>query len=113
MAANVAAPADRFASALARAQQNLQAGRIDAAEALYRDILAEDCAHPAALNMLGVCRAHAGDYDQAIALLQRAVERNPNGASPAANLGNALAAVGRDSEALAMFERAAQRVPHS
>ena len=66
---------------MARAVGQHRAGRLEQAEALYRQVLAQTPDHPDALNLLGVLRAQRGALDQGRALIERALAAAPDQAS--------------------------------
>jgi tetratricopeptide (TPR) repeat protein len=53
----------------------------------------------------------AGNYDEALAQYQAAIERNPDDAESHSNLGQVLVRVNRTAEALPHFDRALQLIP--
>lgn len=71
-----------------------KAGRLDAAVAGYRAVLAEDPKNADALNLLAVARRAQGAVGEAVGLLARAVTVNPTFADAWFNYGNALSAAG-------------------
>jgi predicted TPR repeat methyltransferase len=83
-----------------------RAGRLDAAETAYADVLQLVPAHPGALNMQGVLALQRGDATAALALFDRAISAGADGAGVFLNRGNALRALQRRSEALASYDRA-------
>jgi protein O-GlcNAc transferase len=107
-ASNLAAIAD----ALQRAAHSHRAGKLDEAERLYRDVLAEASDHFDALHALGVIAAQRRDFSSAQTLLQRALAIDPRVADAQANQANVQNALGRYEEALASAERALQIDPH-
>ncbi|MGH7306413.1 MAG: tetratricopeptide repeat protein [Candidatus Rokuibacteriota bacterium] len=88
-----------------------RAGRLQAAEAAYRDILARAPDHPDALHLLGVVAAQAGDADRAVDLIRRAIAGQPGNAEFHANLALALRKATRLDEAVAAYRRAADLAP--
>jgi tetratricopeptide (TPR) repeat protein/SAM-dependent methyltransferase len=58
---------------LARASAELQAGRADAAERIYRDVIARAPDHPLAAHFLGVCLVQTGRHAEGLALLARSM----------------------------------------
>ncbi len=58
---------------LARASADLQGGRPDAAERIYRDVLARVPDHPVATHFLGVCLVQTGRPQEGLALLARSM----------------------------------------
>jgi tetratricopeptide (TPR) repeat protein len=77
-----------------------QAGDLDEAEAIYRQVLRADCDEPRALHLLGAIAYQRGQYDQAIALMRRSIATAPEAAEVHADLGDALRAMGRAEEAV-------------
>ena len=73
--------------AFALAFQYHQTGRLADAEALYRQILAEQPNHADALHHLGVIAHQAGHHDLAIALIRDAIALAPSNAAAHSNLG--------------------------
>lgn len=86
-----------------------QAGRLDQAEPIYRQILAAYPSHPDALHLLGVLRHQRGDTDGAIALLRQAIAAAPRAPAFHNSLGNVLRAAG-DHRAAADAYRSALRI---
>lgn len=82
------------------------AGRLAEAEALYRQVLAENGTHTDSLHMLGVLAAQVGRADIAAELIGQAIGLKGDVASYHNNLGNVLKMLGRFDEAVAHFERA-------
>jgi type IV pilus assembly protein PilF len=79
----------------------------------YARILKLDDGDVAALTKLGVVKMRAADRDEALALLRRAVERDPRNAEALLYLAGALAATGRPAEAVPYFERALSSGPRT
>jgi Flp pilus assembly protein TadD/SAM-dependent methyltransferase len=97
----------RFASAV----ECMQAGRLDEAERLCREILAAAPNDAASIHLLGFVAYRAGRPHDAIDLIGRALaldERNPDCHF---NLGLALLAAGRLAEAATHFDRASALRP--
>lgn len=90
-----------------------QAGRLDAAETLYRRILDADPAQADAEHLLGVAAAQRGRFDEAAAFIVAAVGKRPHSAAYRANLGGALQQAGRCEEAAAVLRRALALDPAS
>jgi tetratricopeptide (TPR) repeat protein len=97
--------------ALAMAIQHHQAGRLQAAEQIYRQILQVEPNHPDALHLLGVIAAQCGKYDSAVEYMGRATQLNQDNANAHNNLGNALREQGKSEEAAACYRRALQLKP--
>ena len=94
------------AQALQAALARHQAGDLDAAEKMYRDILKKQPKQADAHNLLGVLLHQKGQFAAAIQHTQRACDLDPRFHVPHVNLGNALQAAGRPAEAVAAFRRA-------
>jgi tetratricopeptide (TPR) repeat protein len=94
--------ADRFA----RAVEEHRAGRLDAADRLYREVLADDPRHFDALHLHGVIACQKGDDERAIRLLDAALALAPRSPAAHSHRGSALKNLGRWDEALASFDRA-------
>jgi tetratricopeptide (TPR) repeat protein/SAM-dependent methyltransferase len=58
---------------LARASADLQGGRPQAAESIYRDVLRRQPDHPLATHFLGICLVQTGRHREGLALLARSV----------------------------------------
>lgn len=98
---------DRIADALA----HHEAGRLDAAEAIYRDLLAGDPGHLDALHLLGLARLARGAAEEAISLIERAIALAPDVVPLKASYGDALRAAGRDADAASAYEKVAAGDP--
>lgn len=88
------------------AVQHHQAGRLQEAERLYRQILARNPRHAEALQNLGLIAEHAGRDDVAADLFRQATTLKPNLPEAHNNLGNALRRLGQRNEAIAAYSRA-------
>jgi tetratricopeptide (TPR) repeat protein len=86
--------------------QHHSAGRLDQAEAAYREILAAEPDNIDALHFLGVVAYQRGAHAQAEELISGALRRHPANAPAHNNLGNALGAQGKLEEAIGCYERA-------
>jgi predicted TPR repeat methyltransferase len=86
---------DRLQTAIAAQRNN----DLEAAEATYREILAEEAEQPDALHFLGLLEYQRGEADKGIELIRRSIASQP--ANPAAhnNLGNILKVLERREEA--------------
>jgi predicted O-linked N-acetylglucosamine transferase (SPINDLY family) len=118
-----------ISAALTIAIQHHQAGRLEAAEAICRQILAtepnqadaidllglianEKGKHEAQeLNQLGIALAQAGRLDEAIMSFRRALQIDPDLARAHHNLGIALQEQGHVHEAVASYRRALELKP--
>ena len=83
-----------------------QAGKLDAARARYRQVLAHAPRQFDALHLLGVVTRQQGDAQGAAALIAQALAINPRQATAHCNLGAALQDLGRSEEALASYDAA-------
>lgn len=93
------------------ALQHHQAGRLDEAEMLCRQVLALRPNRDDALNLLGVMACRAGYHDMAMDLIGRAIQINPSIAEYHSNLGNLQRAAGRTQEAIAAYRAALKIKP--
>lgn len=91
---------------LREAVRHHQAGRLDQAERLYRDILKQDPNHADALHLLGLLANQAGHRQAALDLIDRALGLRPAAAPFQASRGDVLQALGRHEEALSSFDQA-------
>lgn len=94
------------ASLLQQAVELHQQGRLEPAQALYRQVLELNPRQFDALHLLGVIARQQGDFNTAITLISRALEVDNAQAAPHCNLGVALLDAGRADDALASHERA-------
>jgi len=85
--------------------QHHVAGRLEPAEAIYREILDVEPGHPAALHLLGVIAHQDGDSESAWPLIQQATREAPDYAEAHADLGLVFNALGRVDEAIACYRR--------
>ncbi len=98
---------DLFAEALA----HHRAGRLDAAAALYRAILAQVPNHADCLNLLGVVLHQKGENTQAVELIQCAIQIKPKWPAYHVNLAAAFRGLGRHEEAIPHCRLALQLQP--
>jgi tetratricopeptide (TPR) repeat protein len=97
--------------ALTIAIQHHQAGRWQAAEQIYRQILAVEPNQPDALHLLGVLAHQAGNHELAVQYIGRAIALQENVAAFHSNLGGAYYALHRIPEAVACYHRALELKP--
>ncbi|HZZ10681.1 MAG TPA: tetratricopeptide repeat protein [Paraburkholderia sp.] len=88
-----------------------QAGRLDAAEPFYREALALDPKHVAALHFCGVLQHQRGHHAAAAELIGEALELDPTNAASWSNRGLVAAALGQYENAAICYERALQLQP--
>ncbi len=96
---------------LARALGHHQAGRLDEAGALYRELLADQPDHPDALHYLGVLALQGGNGDEAVRLIERSLVLAPANVDALNNLGQAFEALDRPIEAEGAYRRVLAAVP--
>jgi protein O-GlcNAc transferase len=96
---------------LAIAVQHHQAGRLQAAEQIYRQILEIDPANAQVYYLLGALCQSAGKLNEAAANLQQAVLLNPNQAEALNHLGVVRRQQGKLDEAAACYRRALELKP--
>ncbi|NTV94547.1 MAG: tetratricopeptide repeat protein [Thiobacillus sp.] len=99
------------AEALDFARQVHRAGNLDAAEQIYRMVLADGPDEPVALQFLGILQHQRGDHEAALELLRRAAALSPDDPGLFNNLGNVLLEAGRLDEAIAAYRRCLALVP--
>jgi predicted O-linked N-acetylglucosamine transferase (SPINDLY family) len=100
-----------ISEALAIAIQHHQAGRLQAAEQIYRQILEVEPDNAEALHWLGVINAQTGNHQRAAEYIYRALAVKPDWAEAQANLGYALREQGKLDEAVSFLQRALQLEP--
>jgi protein O-GlcNAc transferase len=92
--------------AFSLAVRHHQAGRLQEAEQIYRQILAQQPTHVGALHNLGLIAHRLGMNDVAIDAIKRAIAIKPDLAEAHCNLGLALKDKGQLNEAIAAFRQA-------
>jgi predicted O-linked N-acetylglucosamine transferase (SPINDLY family) len=97
--------------ALAIAVRHHQAGRLDAAEQIYRQVLAVAPHQADAWHLLGVIAHQAGRHEEAVELISRAVQGNGTAAAFHNNLGEAYRALRSFPAAVACYRRALDLQP--
>jgi predicted O-linked N-acetylglucosamine transferase (SPINDLY family) len=100
-----------ISEALAIAVQHHQAGRLQAAEQIYRQILAVEPNQPDAWHLLGVIAYQVGKHEIAADYIGRAIRINGTNAAFHSNLGNAFKDQGKLDEAAACYRRALELEP--
>ena len=93
------------------ARAEFVAGRAAAAEAACLAILQQDAAHPGALHLLGMLRFHAGQGEEGVRLLERAVHAAPGLVAAHNDLGQMLIGLSRPLEAAARLRIAVELDP--
>jgi tetratricopeptide (TPR) repeat protein len=100
-----------IAEAFAVAVEQHQAGRLNDAEQIYRQILAVDPRHADALHLLGVIGLQTGKPEVAVQYIGQAIELNAAEPTYFSNLGNAYKALGQLDKAVAAYLQALQLKP--
>jgi tetratricopeptide (TPR) repeat protein len=98
--------------ALAIALQHHQGGRLQAAEQIYRQVLAARPNQADAIHLLGVLAHQSGKHDVAVEYIVRAISFNGNAPAFHCNLGEAYRALHRVGEAVACYRRALELAPN-
>jgi tetratricopeptide (TPR) repeat protein len=88
-----------------------RAGRLEEAEAAYREVLATNPTDFDALHLLGVIAQQSGRTDMAVELIGQAIRLRPQVAAAHSNLGNALKSAGRLEEAIGEYRKAVELNP--
>src|SRR5262245_4207303 len=88
-----------------------QAGRLAAAEVLYRQVLCVEPNEPRALHLLGLIAMQRGNYEVAVSEISCAIAAEPDFAEAHYHLGIALKMQGRLDEAIASYNRALEVNP--
>jgi tetratricopeptide (TPR) repeat protein len=99
------------AELLEAARAEHQAGRLDTADRLYRQILRNQPEHPVAAHLAGVVALQRGNPEQALLLIRRALKVQPAYPEALNNLATALKSVGQLEEALSACHRALELRP--
>lgn len=112
--ATTAAPpsdAERIDRLLALANEHEQAGRLDQAEQILSQILAETPERHGARHLMGIVAFRKGRAGEAAELMERSITEAPNMALYRRNICEVYRTLGRLDEALAAGRRAAQLAP--
>jgi Flp pilus assembly protein TadD len=91
---------------LEEALRHQSAGRLDAAEALYRTVLRREPENADALHLLGMVAGARGNPNEALELIRRAIAAKPRVAQFYNSLGTVLGGMGRSAEAERAFREA-------
>ncbi len=95
----------------ALALQSLQAGRLNAAEARFREILAKAPQHAETLNNIGLLNYQKGAFDRANEYLSKAIAVDASNPLYVNNLGLVRKAEGRLDEAVTCYRKAIELWP--
>ena len=96
---------------LANAVRQHEAGQLQAAERVYRNVLALEPKQADAWHLLGVVAYQVGEHALAVEYIGRAIGLKGTEAAFHSNLGNALRAAGKPDEAVACYRRALELKP--
>jgi predicted O-linked N-acetylglucosamine transferase (SPINDLY family) len=77
-----------------------QAGRLEQAQSIYSQILAQQPEHADALHLMGLIAHQTGRPQAALGLIRRAIALRPDDAEMQSNLGSALRAAGHSRQAI-------------
>ena len=97
--------------AFAVALQHHEAGRLQAADEIYRQILVVEPNHADTWHLLGVLAYQVGRHEIAIDYIRRAIGLSESQAAFHNNLGSAYLALGENTIAMACYRKAAQLNP--
>jgi len=98
--------------AFQQAVRHHQAGRLAAAEQVYRQILTVEPGHAGALHLLGVIAFQSGRHDMALECIGRAIAIDPRQATFHCNLGEVHRAQGQVKLAQSCYEAALKLDPN-
>ena len=90
---------------------HLQAGRLDAARRIFRDLLASRPGHPDALHLMGLAAYQEGAPGEAVGWIGKAIAGQPGNPAYHSSLGLAMRALGRLADAAAALEKALALYP--
>ena len=99
-------PSCNIEKALASAIQEHQAGNLQQAEKIYKDILSINPNHAETLHAQAIMACQRGQHATAVPLFLKAIHGNPSNAVFHYNLGNALKDLGRFDEAAPCYRHA-------
>jgi predicted O-linked N-acetylglucosamine transferase (SPINDLY family) len=105
------APSVDVQAVLEKAAGLHQAGQVDQAADLYRQVLDNGPDNPCARNLLGVALAQQGQLDDAYQSIARATRAAPDYADAHYNLGRVCEQLGRADEAARAYQSAANAQP--
>lgn len=100
-----------LAETLQTAVQHHQAGALDLAESLYREIIRIDPQHADALHLLGVAAHQKTNHKSAVEFIRRAIAINSSTALYHSNLGACYRKLGQFEDACASFREAIRISP--
>ena len=86
-----------------------QAGQLQQAEALYRQVLAVNPGHADSLHLLGIIARQLGQPARALEYIEQAIKIQPRAAAYHTSRGNALKDLGKTADAEACYREALRR----
>ena len=98
---------------LQNALSNIQAGRLQEAEALYQQVLNQQPNHPYTLHVLGLLKYQTGDAQKAIDLIEKAITAKPDFAEACKSVGTIYAELEQLDIAITKFQQAIAISPDS
>jgi predicted O-linked N-acetylglucosamine transferase (SPINDLY family) len=104
---------DNAAFVFSAALAHHEAGRLDRAQTLYRDILAGDPDHAESLHLLGLITAQRGSPIEGATMIRKAMALAPGCAPHHNSLAAACRLLGNHAEAVAEYRKAAALRPES
>jgi len=97
--------------AFEQAVKHHRQGQLETAESLYRQVLHADARHADALHLLGVAALQLGRQDEALSLINQAIEVRPEAAAYRLSLGQVHAAGNRLDESVGAYRQATALAP--
>ncbi|MBF0370655.1 MAG: tetratricopeptide repeat protein [Magnetococcales bacterium] len=101
-----------FSNMLKRGLKHHQAGQLQQAEAIYRQMLSVNPDHADANHFLGVLASQVGRHELAVPLIRKALQFRPAFPQAHFNLGQALKESGKLAEAIGSYEKALSLQPN-
>jgi protein O-GlcNAc transferase len=98
--------------AIKSAIDDLQTGKLEQAERLFKEILKVQPNNVSALHFIGVIYYQHKDYESAIKYIKRALQLGPDYVDAYSNLGSVLQEIGRLDEAVDCYKKAIELDPH-
>jgi protein O-GlcNAc transferase len=99
------------AQAVQMGMAHQQAGRLDDAERIYRQVLSREPNHAKVVRLMGILEHQRGRLDSAVEMLRKAIEIEPRFAEAYSDLGNALLQIGKLKEAAEASAKAVEFKP--
>ena len=93
-------------NAIKSAFENYQAGKVQQAENICKNILRNQPNNANTLHLLGIIYYQSGNYESAITHLKKALQYNPNDADAYFNLGNAFIDTNQVENAIVCYQNA-------